>query len=75
MSFKPKVALAQDFLLQLARLPVSVHSKVMKWAIQFQADPTSSSDRRSRSPRRHAWSGCRTGIRSRPAWRDRSPPA
>ena len=43
MSFKPKVALAQDFLLQLARLPVSVHSKVMKWAIQFQADPTSSS--------------------------------
>lgn len=41
MSFKPKVALAQDFLLQLARLPVSVHSKVMKWAIQFQADPTS----------------------------------
>ena len=42
MSFKPKVALAQDFLLQLARLPVSVHSKVMKWAIQFQADPTSS---------------------------------
>lgn len=43
MSFKPKVALAQDFLLQLARLPVSVHSKVMKWAILFQADPTSSS--------------------------------
>lgn len=42
MSFKPKVALAQDFLLQLARLPVSVHAKVMKWAIQFQADPTSS---------------------------------
>src|SRR5690606_24739204 len=42
MSFKPKVALAQDFLLQLARLPVSVHSKVMKWAIRFQADPTSS---------------------------------
>jgi hypothetical protein len=42
MSFKPKVALAQDFLLQLAKLPVSVHSKVMKWAIQFQADPTSS---------------------------------
>lgn len=42
MSFKPKVALAQVFLLQLARLPVSVHSKVMKWAIQFQADPTSS---------------------------------
>lgn len=42
MSFKPKVALAQDFLLQLARLPLSAHSKVMKWAIKFQADPTSS---------------------------------
>lgn len=42
MSFKPKVALSQDFLMQLAKLPVSVHSKVMKWAIQFQADPTSS---------------------------------
>lgn len=42
MSFKPKVALAQDFLLQLASLPVSVHSKVMKWAVKFQSDPTSS---------------------------------
>ncbi len=41
MQLKPKVALAQDFLLQLAKLPVSVHSKVMKWAIQFQADPRS----------------------------------
>jgi superfamily I DNA/RNA helicase len=41
MSLKPKVALSQDFLLQLAKLPVSVHSKVMKWAIQFQADPRS----------------------------------
>lgn len=41
MQLKPKVALAQDFLLQLAKLPVSVHSKIMKWAIQFQADPRS----------------------------------
>lgn len=41
MSLKPKVALSQDFLLQLSKLPTSVHSKVMKWAIQFQADPTS----------------------------------
>jgi hypothetical protein len=41
VSLKPKVALSQDFLLQLAKLPVSVHSKVMKWAIQFQSDPTS----------------------------------
>ena len=42
MSLNPKVALSQDFLMQLAKLPVNVHSKVMKWAIQFQADPTSS---------------------------------
>lgn len=42
MSLSPKVALSQDFLMQLAKLPVNVHSKVMKWAIQFQADPTSS---------------------------------
>jgi hypothetical protein len=41
VSLKPKVALSQDFLLQLAKLPVNVHSKVMKWAIQFQSDPTS----------------------------------
>lgn len=41
MSLKPKVALSQDFLLQLSKLPLSVHSKVMKWAIQFQSDPTS----------------------------------
>ena len=41
MSLKPKVALSQDFLLQLSKLPNSVHSKVMKWAIQFQAAPTS----------------------------------
>jgi superfamily I DNA/RNA helicase len=42
MSLKPKVALAQDFLLQLAKLPVSVHSKVLKWAVKFQVDPVSS---------------------------------
>lgn len=41
MSLKPKVALSQDFLVQLSKLPSSVHSKVMKWAIQFQSDPTS----------------------------------
>nr|WP_236676964.1 UvrD-helicase domain-containing protein [Piscinibacter lacus] len=33
--------MSQDFLLQLSKLPSSVHSKVMKWAIQFQSDPTS----------------------------------
>lgn len=42
MSIKPKVALSQDFLMNLAKLPSSVHSKVLKWAIKFQADPTSS---------------------------------
>jgi len=41
VSLKPKVALSQDFLLQLPRLPTSVYSKVMKWAIQFQLNPTS----------------------------------
>jgi hypothetical protein len=43
VSLKPKVALSQDFLLQLAKLPVNVHSKVMKWAILFQTDPKSPS--------------------------------
>lgn len=42
MSLKPKVALSNDFLIQLSKLPAHVHTKVMKWAIQFQADPTSS---------------------------------
>lgn len=41
MSLKPRVALSQDFLLQLTKLPLTIHSKVMKWAIQFQSDPTS----------------------------------
>jgi len=42
MSLKPKVALSQDFLSQLSRLPSNVQSKVMKWAIIFQTDPKSS---------------------------------
>lgn len=41
MSLKPKVALSNDFLLQLSRLPVKVHAKVLKWAILFQTDPRS----------------------------------
>ena len=41
MSFKPKVALSNEFLIQLSKLPANVHTKVMKWAIQFQADPKS----------------------------------
>jgi superfamily I DNA/RNA helicase len=40
MSLKPKVALSQEFLLNLANLPSAIHSKVLKWAIRFQSDPT-----------------------------------
>jgi hypothetical protein len=43
MTIKPKVALSQDFLLQLAKLSASVQSKVMKWAIAFQTNPASAS--------------------------------
>ena len=43
MSLKPKVALSQDFLANLAKLPSAVHSKVLKWAIKFQSDPTAAS--------------------------------
>ncbi len=43
MSLKPKVALSQDFLLNLSKLPSGVQSKVMKWAIRFQTDPKSPS--------------------------------
>jgi AAA domain/UvrD-like helicase C-terminal domain len=41
MSLRPKVALSNEFLIQLSKLPSQIHSKVMKWAIQFQTDPTS----------------------------------
>ena len=40
MSFKPKVALAQDFLANLATLTSTVQGKVLKWALRFQTDPT-----------------------------------
>lgn len=39
MSIHPKVALSQDFLQQLAKLPHAIHGKVLKWAVKFQADP------------------------------------
>ena len=42
MSIKPKVALSQDFLLHLPRLPAAIQGKVLKWAIRFQTDPTAS---------------------------------
>jgi hypothetical protein len=41
MSLKPKVALSQDLLISLARLSPPVQAKVLKWAIRFQSDPTS----------------------------------
>lgn len=40
MSLKPKVALSQDFLLNLSRLPSGIQTKVMRWAVKFQSDPT-----------------------------------
>jgi len=36
----PKVALSQDFLSNLSKLPASIQSKVLKWALKFQSDPT-----------------------------------
>ncbi|MEI7910136.1 MAG: UvrD-helicase domain-containing protein [Verrucomicrobiota bacterium] len=36
----PKVALALDFLSNLSKLPSSIQSKVLKWALKFQSDPT-----------------------------------
>ena len=42
MSSTPKVALSQDFLLHLAKLPAAVQGKVLKWAIRFQTDPSAS---------------------------------
>jgi hypothetical protein len=42
MSRKPKVALSQDFLLNLAKLPAAVQGKMLKWAIRFQTDPIAS---------------------------------
>jgi hypothetical protein len=40
MSIKIKVALAQDFLANMAKIPSGVQSKILKWALAFQADPT-----------------------------------
>ena len=41
MALQPKVALSQDFLLQLSKLPNNIHTKVMQWACKFQSDPSS----------------------------------
>lgn len=42
MSLQPKVALAQEFLANLAKLPSAIQNKILKWAMKFQADPRSS---------------------------------
>lgn len=41
MSLKPKVALAKDVLLELSKLPAAIQGKVLRWALRFQNDPTS----------------------------------
>lgn len=41
MTLTPRVALSQQFLLELAKLPAAVHSRVVKWMLKFQQDPTS----------------------------------
>lgn len=40
MSIAPRVALSQDFLLKLGKLPAAVHANVVKWALKFQQNPT-----------------------------------
>lgn len=42
MSLNIKVALAQDFLANMAKIPSGIQSKILKWALVFQADPTAS---------------------------------
>jgi hypothetical protein len=42
MSVAPRVALSQDFLLRLGKLPSAVHVLIVKWALKFQQDPMSS---------------------------------
>lgn len=41
MSLAPRVALSQDFLLKLGKLPSAIHTRIVKWALKFQQDPTS----------------------------------
>lgn len=41
MSIAPRVALSQDFLLKLGKLPSAIHAKIVRWALKFQQDPTS----------------------------------
>lgn len=41
MSIAPRVALSQEFLLRLGKLPSAVHARIVKWALKFQQDPRS----------------------------------
>lgn len=41
MSMTPRVALSQEFLLRLGKLPSAVHARIVKWALKFQQDPMS----------------------------------
>jgi hypothetical protein len=41
MNATPKVAISQDFLLGLGRLPSAVQTRVTRWMIKFQQDPMS----------------------------------
>lgn len=41
MSITPRVAISQDFLLRLGKLPPAVYAKIVKWAQKFQQDPMS----------------------------------
>ncbi len=41
MSIAPRVALSQEFLLRLGKLPSAVHARIVKWALKFQQDPMS----------------------------------
>ena len=42
MRLKPKVALAQDFLVSMSKIPQKVQSQIIKWSILFQSNPTAS---------------------------------
>ncbi len=42
MKLKPKVALAQDFLVSMSKIPQKVQSQIIKWSVQFQSNPAAS---------------------------------
>lgn len=40
MTITPRVAISQEFLLELGKQPSSVHARVVKWMLKFQQNPT-----------------------------------